>query len=88
MSMHVEKEFGMKTISRTSSAALLIAVACGLGGCAGMTTRERNTVTGAFDELLAEGYIVSRPGSGSFVAPVLPARWRPAQPGGKAPAAG
>jgi len=47
MSMHVEQEFGMKTISRTSSAALLIAVACGLGGCAGMTTRERNTVTGA-----------------------------------------
>ena len=32
----------------------------------------RNTVTGAFDQLLAEGYIEARPGAGTFVAKELP----------------
>jgi GntR family transcriptional regulator/MocR family aminotransferase len=32
----------------------------------------RNTVAGAFDQLLAEGYIESRPGAGTFVAKELP----------------
>jgi GntR family transcriptional regulator/MocR family aminotransferase len=32
----------------------------------------RNTVFGAFDQLLAEGYIAARPGAGTFVAKELP----------------
>jgi GntR family transcriptional regulator/MocR family aminotransferase len=32
----------------------------------------RNTVAGAFDQLLAEGYIEGRPGAGTFVAKELP----------------
>jgi len=32
----------------------------------------RNTVAGAFDQLLAEGYIEGRPGAGTFVARELP----------------
>jgi GntR family transcriptional regulator/MocR family aminotransferase len=32
----------------------------------------RNTVTGAFDQLLAEGYIAARSGAGTFVAKELP----------------
>ena len=32
----------------------------------------RNTVAGAFDQLLAEGYIEGRPGAGTFVAQELP----------------
>lgn len=32
----------------------------------------RNTVSGAFDQLLAEGYLESRTGSGTYVAPALP----------------
>jgi GntR family transcriptional regulator/MocR family aminotransferase len=32
----------------------------------------RNTVAGAFDQLLAEGYIEARPGAGTFVAQQLP----------------
>jgi GntR family transcriptional regulator/MocR family aminotransferase len=34
----------------------------------------RNTVAGAFDQLLAEGYIEGRPGAGTFVAQELPDR--------------
>ena len=32
----------------------------------------RNTIVGAFDQLLAEGYLVSQMGSGTYVSPVLP----------------
>lgn|SRR5579875_2683162 len=32
----------------------------------------RNTVTGAFDQLLAEGYLEGRVGSGTFVAKAVP----------------
>src|SRR5215472_15685120 len=32
----------------------------------------RNTVVGAFEQLLAEGYVVGRLGSGTYVAPTLP----------------
>src|ERR1700754_4854860 len=32
----------------------------------------RNTVVAAYDLLLSEGYLVARPGSGTFVADVLP----------------
>ncbi len=32
----------------------------------------RNTVVGAFDQLLSEGYIEGRPGSGTYVSNVLP----------------
>jgi GntR family transcriptional regulator/MocR family aminotransferase len=56
----------------------------------------RNTVVNAFEQLLAEGYLVGRPGSGTFVAKELPdrvlaARRRPApagedDAGGRAPA--
>jgi GntR family transcriptional regulator/MocR family aminotransferase len=45
----------------------------------------RNTVLNAYEQLLAEGYLVGRSGSGTFVAPDLPddlleARARPAEP--------
>jgi GntR family transcriptional regulator/MocR family aminotransferase len=45
----------------------------------------RNTVLNAYEQLLAEGYLVGRVGSGTFVAPNLPddlleARARPAEP--------
>ena len=43
----------------------------------------RNTVAGAFDQLLAEGYIEGRPGAGTFVANELPEkllRVSPAKP--------
>jgi GntR family transcriptional regulator/MocR family aminotransferase len=45
----------------------------------------RNTVLNAYEQLLAEGYLVGRTGSGTFVAPDLPddlleARARPAEP--------
>ena len=52
----------------------------------------RNTVAGAFDQLLAEGYIASRAGSGTYVAKELPEkslcapRGKP-QPGGERAAA-
>src|SRR5262245_64103489 len=32
----------------------------------------RNTIVNAFDQLLAEGYLVGRLGSGTYVAPTLP----------------
>lgn len=44
----------------------------------------RNAVIAAYDQLLSEGYLVARPGAGTFVANVLPvARQRPpaAEPG-------
>jgi GntR family transcriptional regulator / MocR family aminotransferase len=37
----------------------------------------RNSVTAAYDLLLSEGYIVTRPGAGAFVADPLPRRHRP-----------
>ncbi|WP_034838016.1 MocR-like pyridoxine biosynthesis transcription factor PdxR [Endozoicomonas numazuensis] len=37
----------------------------------------RNTVIAAFDQLLAEGYLESRTGSGTFVAVELPENWLP-----------
>ena len=39
---------------------------------AGELTLGRNTVAAAFDQLAAEGYLVSRVGAGSFVADTLP----------------
>ena len=39
----------------------------------------RNTIVAAYDQLLSEGYLVARPGAGTYVANVLPqARRRPA----------
>src|SRR5439155_16847627 len=32
----------------------------------------RNTILNAFDQLLAEGYLVGRLGSGTYIAPTLP----------------
>jgi GntR family transcriptional regulator/MocR family aminotransferase len=40
----------------------------------------RNTVLSAYDQLLAEGYIVSRAGSGTFVADAIPESFSP-EPG-------
>jgi GntR family transcriptional regulator/MocR family aminotransferase len=45
----------------------------------------RNTVAGAFDQLLAEGYIESRPGAGTFVARELPDALLRASPGSRTP---
>ncbi|HVJ41467.1 MAG TPA: PLP-dependent aminotransferase family protein [Dongiaceae bacterium] len=55
----------------------------------------RNTVLGAYDQLLSEGYLEMRPGSGTYVAADLPdlppergqASARPAQPKGESDAA-
>ena len=41
-------------------------------GLAGQLGIARNTVTAAFEMLVAEGYLVSRIGAGTFVAPHLP----------------
>ena len=38
----------------------------------------RNTVLSAYEQLLAEGYIVSRPGSGTFVSDAIPESLVPA----------
>ena len=46
----------------------------------------RNTVAGAFDQLLAEGYIASRPGAGTFVAKELPEELLRVSPGARTPA--
>lgn len=46
----------------------------------------RNTVAGAFDQLLAEGYIEGRPGAGTFVAKELPEQLLRVSPGVRAPA--
>lgn len=43
----------------------------------------RNTVSGAYDQLLAEGYIVARTGSGTFIADVLPDDLFEARPRGR-----
>jgi GntR family transcriptional regulator/MocR family aminotransferase len=43
----------------------------------------RSTVTVAYEQLLAEGYLASRPGSGTFVSPDLPR-----EPTGKRPTGG
>jgi GntR family transcriptional regulator/MocR family aminotransferase len=51
----------------------------------------RNTVIGAFDQLLAEGYLESRGGSGTYVTRVLPEALlsrRPRGPGGARPSPG
>jgi len=42
----------------------------------------RNTVLAAYDLLLSEGYLLARPGAGTYVADILPAsrRGRPARP--------
>ena len=37
----------------------------------------RNTVLSAYDQLLAEGYILGRPGSGTFVADAIPESFAP-----------
>src|SRR5262245_18712424 len=34
----------------------------------------RNTAMAAYDQLLAEGYLIGRPGAGTFVAELLPRR--------------
>jgi GntR family transcriptional regulator / MocR family aminotransferase len=47
----------------------------------------RNTVAGAFDQLLAEGYIESRPGAGTFVAKELPEELLRVSPGAPTSAA-
>jgi GntR family transcriptional regulator/MocR family aminotransferase len=39
---------------------------------AGELSVSRNTILNAFDQLLAEGYLVGRLGSGTYVAPTLP----------------
>ena len=39
----------------------------------------RNTVITAFDQLLAEGYLESRQGSGTYIAEVLPDSWHTAR---------
>jgi len=46
----------------------------------------RNTVAGAFDQLLAEGYIEGRPGAGTFVAKELPEQMLRVSPAERAPA--
>jgi GntR family transcriptional regulator/MocR family aminotransferase len=45
----------------------------------------RNTVAGAFDQLLAEGYIEGRPGAGTFVAKELPDQLLRVAPSTRAP---
>ncbi|MGI9276458.1 MAG: PLP-dependent aminotransferase family protein [Endozoicomonas sp.] len=40
----------------------------------------RNTVIAAFDQLLAEGYLETRKGSGTYIAEVLPETWHSAKP--------
>ena len=45
----------------------------------------RNTVAGAFDQLLAEGYIEGRPGAGTFVAKELPEELLRVSPASPAP---
>jgi len=45
----------------------------------------RNTVAGAFDQLLAEGYIEGRPGAGTFVAKELPDQLLRVAPSARAP---
>ena len=47
-------------------------------GCA------RNSVIGAFEQLLAEGYLEGRPGSGTFITGVLPDALLSRSPGGPA----
>jgi GntR family transcriptional regulator / MocR family aminotransferase len=44
----------------------------------------RNTAAGAFDQLLAEGYIEGRPGAGTFVAKELPEQLLRVSPGAPA----
>jgi len=44
----------------------------------------RNTLVAAYEQLLSEGYLVARPGAGTYVANVLPhARRRPLPPGAR-----
>ena len=45
----------------------------------------RNTVAGAFDQLLAEGYIEGRPGAGTFIAKELPERLLRVAPSARMP---
>lgn len=44
---------------------------------ASVTKVSRNTVLSAYDQLIAEGYIQCRPGSGTFVADAIPERMTP-----------
>jgi GntR family transcriptional regulator/MocR family aminotransferase len=47
----------------------------------------RSAVVSAFEQLLAEGYAVSRKGAGTFIAPDLPAPFEPVRGRKKRPAA-
>ncbi len=60
-----------------STRALAVELAC-----------SRNTVIGAFEQLVAEGYLVCRSGSGSFVSEVLPDSLLARTAGGRRPASG
>jgi osmotically inducible lipoprotein OsmB len=42
-----DKVMTMRTIQRTASGAILFAALLGLGACAGMSTRDKNTAIGA-----------------------------------------
>ncbi|WP_296799807.1 winged helix-turn-helix domain-containing protein, partial [Variovorax sp.] len=46
----------------------------------------RNTMLAAYDLLLSEGYLVARPGAGTYVADTLPASRRGRAPRATAPA--
>ena len=57
-------------------------------GMATATKLSRNTVLAAYDQLMAEGYIEGRPGSGTYVARAIPESSRPEPPHALAKPAG